>query len=273
MRTLVPQVGRFFTEEEVTQRARVAVIGLTPMRKLFGAANPNGAFIRLKRVSFQIIGILPEKGADRFRDQDDAIVIPLTTAMYRLFGKQYIDTVNIEIATEPEIEPAQDEIKKFMYRRHRLAESNEDAFTIRNLSEIQTALTATSRTMSMLLASIATISLLVGGIGIMNIMLVSVTERTREIGLRKAVGARRRDILTQFLTEAIVISVLGGVVGILLGGGIAMGMSQFAGWTVSVSAVSVIVAFVFSAVVGIVFGLWPARKAALLNPIEALRYE
>ena len=274
MRVAVPQVGRFFTDEEVTQRARVAVIGMTPLRELFGTADPIGAFIRINRVSFQIIGVLPEKGADRFHDQDDVINIPVTTAMYRLFGKQYLDGINIEIASEPEIAPAQDAIRALMCRRHRVQPGKEDeAYTIRNLAEIQEMLTATSKTMSTLLASIAVISLVVGGIGIMNIMLVSVTERTREIGLRKAVGARRRDILTQFLTEALVISLLGGLIGILLGWGAAVGMSQIAGWPANVSLQSVLLASGFSAVIGIVFGLWPARKAALLNPIEALRYE
>ena len=273
MRTLTPQVGRFVTADDLTQRTRVAIIGVTPMRELFGSENPIGSFIRINRISFQVVGVLPEKGSDRFRDQDDVIIIPLTTAMYRLLGRQYLDAVNIEIETENEMEAAQDDILKLMKRRHRLAEDDEDSYSIRNLAEIQQALTATSRTMSMLLASIAVISLVVGGIGIMNIMLVSVTERTREIGLRKAVGARRRDIMTQFLTEALVISLLGGIIGILLGGGAALGMSQLAGWAVKVSTQSVALATIFSGVIGVVFGLWPARKAALLNPIEALRYE
>ncbi|MBN1268988.1 MAG: ABC transporter permease [Kiritimatiellae bacterium] len=268
-----PQVGRFFTEKEITERARVAVIGTTIWRELFGGGNAIGAFIRIKRISFQVIGILPEKGGDRFRDQDDVIVIPVTTAMYRLLGRKYVDLMNMQIADASQLESAQTEIRSFMLRRHRLDPDNEDAFQIRNLAEFQAMLTSTSRTMSVLLASIAVISLIVGGIGIMNIMLVSVTERTREIGLRKAVGARRRDILTQFLIEAVVISLTGGVVGILLGVGAATAMSVIAGWTTAVSAQSVVMAFGFSALIGVVFGMWPARKAALLNPIDALRYE
>ncbi len=274
IRSSVPEVGRFVTDEDATQRARVAVIGMTPLRELFGTKDPIGAFIRINRVNFQIIGVLPEKGADRFHDQDDVIVIPVTTAMYRLFGKEYVDRVSIEIASEPQIDAAQVDIKEVMCRRHRIpAAKAEDAFTIRNLAEFREMLMSTSETMAMLLASISVISLVVGGIGIMNIMLVSVTERTREIGLRKAVGARRRDILTQFLTEALVISLLGGVVGIALGWGASVGMSIVAGWATSVSLESVLVATLFSALVGVVFGMWPARKAALLNPIEALRYE
>jgi macrolide transport system ATP-binding/permease protein len=273
MRASKPQVGRFFTEDDVTRRARVCVIGTTVVRELFGKADAIGAYIRVNRISFQVIGVLPEKGSDRFHDQDDTIIIPVTTAMYRLLGRKYVDFFNIEIAEASQMESAQSAIRTFMLRRHRVALDNEDAFQIRNLAEFQEMVSATSRTMSLLLAAIAVISLLVGGIGIMNIMLVSVTERTREIGLRKAVGARRPEILTQFLIEAVVISVTGGLAGILLGWGIAQAMSTFAGWTVAVSAQSVVMAFVFSAAVGIVFGLWPARKAAALNPIEALRYE
>jgi macrolide transport system ATP-binding/permease protein len=273
MRASKPQVGRFFTDDDVTRRARVCVIGTTVLRELFGEADAIGAYIRINRISFQVIGVLPMKGSDRFHDQDDTIIIPVTTAMYRLLGRKYLDFFSIEIAEASQLDAASSAIRTFMLRRHRIPLDNEEAFQIRNLAEFQEMISSTSRTMSLLLSSIAIISLVVGGIGIMNIMLVSVTERTREIGLRKAVGARRREILTQFLIEAVVISVTGGLAGILLGLGISAAMSMFVGWTTATSPQAVVGAFAFSALVGVVFGLWPARKAAALNPIDALRYE
>jgi macrolide transport system ATP-binding/permease protein len=188
-------------------------------------------------------------------------------------GKEYLDSLDIEVEAEDEMTAAQDEIKALVQRTHRLPPSQKDSFEIRNMAEIQAALTATSRTMAFLLASIAAVSLLVGGIGIMNIMLVSVTERTREIGIRKAVGARRKDILAQFLTEALVVSITGGAIGILLGWLISALVSSLAGWPTVVTASSILLAVGFSALIGVIFGLWPAQKAARLNPIDALRYE
>ena len=274
MRASEPQVGRFFTEEENQRRARVALVGLTVLRELFGDDNPVGEMIKLNKVNFQVIGVLPAKGATGFQDQDDVIVIPVLTAMHRLLGKDYVDYIDIEAATPADLQPVIDATNKFMITRRRVPPSQQqDAFQIRNLADIQSALTESSRTMSMLLAAIAAISLLVGGIGIMNIMLVSVTERTREVGLRKAVGARRRDILWQFLVEAVVVSLTGGLAGIALGWLITVVLSQFAGWSTSISAGAVLLAFLFSAGIGIVFGIYPARRAALLNPIEALRHE
>ncbi|MBI1979387.1 MAG: ABC transporter permease [Elusimicrobia bacterium] len=273
MRASVPVLGRFFNREESQKRSRVAVVGQTVARELFGENNPIGEMIKVNKINFQIIGLLPEKGANTWRDQDDLIVIPIQTAMRRVLGKDFVDSMDIEIQDSESMEQAQTDIRELVTRSHRIPPSQKDSFDIRNLAEIQAALSETSRTMAWLLGGIAAVSLLVGGIGIMNIMLVSVTERTREIGLRKALGAKRFDILAQFLIEAVVVSVAGGMVGIILGGGISAGLSYFAGWTTRVSPQSIILAALFSTAVGVGFGFWPARKAAKLNPIDALRYE
>ena len=274
VRGAVPEVGRFFDEEEGLRRGRVVLVGQTVSRELFGDSNPVGETIKINRSNFQVLGVLPPKGASGgFRDQDDVVVVPIGTAMRRLLGKDYVDDIFIEVEEAPLMGSVEDSVQELMRRRHRIPASRKGAFEIRNMADIQAALSETNRTMTMLLASIAVISLLVGGIGIMNIMLVSVTERTREIGLRKAIGARRRDILGQFLVEAVVVSVAGGVIGIGLGCLITLGMSQWAGWAAQVSAGSVALSFLFSCAVGVLFGLWPARKASALNPIEALRYE
>ncbi len=272
MRFYQPDIGRFFTEEECRRRARVALIGRTTLKELFGEENPIGKDIKINRQSFTVIGILPEKGSSGFRDNDDTVIIPLQTAMYRLFGERYVERIDIQIDAASNMERAQTDILALMAKRHRTG-TRENPFTIRNLAEIQDTMSATSNTMAILLSSIATIALIVGGIGIMNIMLVSVTERTREIGLRKALGARRRDILLQFLIEALIISFFGGCAGAGIGAGASIIMSKVSGWSVLITQESILLAFVFSAVIGVVFGIWPARKAALLNPIEALRYE
>lgn len=274
MRSSTPIYGRFFTEAENQSRSLVAVIGTTVARQLFGGKSPIGEMIKINKVNFRVIGVLPEKGAAGPQDQDDRIVVPVMTAMYRLFGKNYVDSVDIEVRSAEAIPSVQDSVLEIMNKRHRVpVSSQEDAFNIFNMADIQQALSSTSKTMSMLLASIAAISLVVGGIGIMNIMLVSVTERTKEIGLRKAVGARRRDILMQFLAESIVVSVCGGLLGIALGVGFSLLISKAVGWTTVVSVGSVLLSFGFSALIGIVFGSYPASKASKLHPIEALRYE
>ncbi|MDD3276730.1 MAG: ABC transporter permease [Kiritimatiellales bacterium] len=273
MRAEVPMLGRYITDEDIANRAQVAVIGMTPLRNLFGEnENPIGKTIRINRRAYQIVGVLPERGANAFHDQDDTVRIPITTAMYRLFGKRYVDGIDAEIDKVGNIPQAQDDIQDLMSARHN-RNPNENPFDIRNMAEIQAALGSTTKIMSILLASIAGISLIVGGIGIMNIMLVSVTERTREIGLRKAIGARRQDIMAQFLIEALAISLLGGLSGLALGVGLSLGMAKGAGWPMEINNLSIIVAFGFSVFIGIFFGLWPAMKASKLDPIEALRYE
>lgn len=273
LRAATPEVGRFFTEDEVRMREKVAVLGTTVVKELFGEANPIGETIKINLVNFKVIGVLPSKGASTFHDQDDTLIIPVTTAMFRVFGKEYIDTIYVEAKGPEFIDPATEAITKLIIKQHRLAKDQDDSFQIRNMSDIKNALETTTKTMSMLLGSIAAISLLVGGIGIMNIMLVSVSERTREIGLRKAIGANNKDILVQFLIEATLMSFIGGIAGVLLGTGISVLITLFAGWTVRVSSASIILATTFSLVVGIVFGIWPAQKASKLDPIEALRYE
>ena len=271
IRAATPTVGRFFTDEENRSRKMVAVIGLTVVRELFGTNNPLGEIIKINRKNFTVIGVLPEKGATGFRDQDDLVIIPVNTAMSRLLGKDFVDAIDIEVKSSDLLVSAQAEIQALLMRRHKVQTT--DAFQVRNMADIRSVMEGLTNTLSMLLGGIAAISLLVGGIGIMNIMLVSVTERTKEIGLRKAIGARRKDILTQFLIEAIAMTFTGGLIGLLLGMGVATAFSVFANWTTYVAPASALTAIVFSIAVGLIFGISPARRAAGLNPIEALRYE
>jgi len=273
MRASIPTVGRFFTEEELRMRQKVVLLGTTVVKEVFEDINPVGSTVKINRINFRVIGILPEKGATGWRDQDDLVVIPITTAMYRLLGKDYVDSIDVQVKDISMMEVAQSSIRQLVIKLHRLDKDDESSFRIRNMAEIQEVLQSTTKTMTLLLGSIAAIALLVGGIGIMNIMLVSVTERTREIGLRKAIGARRKDILSQFLIESVVMTFSGGIIGIIFGVGIAALLSFFAGWATKVSISSVVLATTFSVAVGIGFGFWPARQAAKLNPIEALRYE
>ncbi|MFA5096442.1 MAG: ABC transporter permease [Candidatus Omnitrophota bacterium] len=274
IRSAVPEVGRFFTEEEVRMRSKVVLLGTTVARELFGEENPVGKTIKINLINFKVIGILPTKGAGGFRDQDDTVVIPVTTAMFRVLGKEYIDHVYIEAKSADVTDAAQEEVSDLIIKQHRLiTDDQKDTFQIYNMADIKKTVTATTRTMSLLLGSIAAISLLVGGIGIMNIMLVSVTERTREIGLRKAIGANNKDIMVQFLIEAVLMAFIGGISGVLLGSGAALLITVSSGWAVRVEMSSIILATGFSLIVGIIFGLWPARKASQLDPIEALRYE
>jgi macrolide transport system ATP-binding/permease protein len=269
IRAAKPEFGRFFTEEEQKGRIKVAVLGVTVVEQLFGTNNPVGKVIKINKINFAVIGVLPRKGPD----QDDIILIPVTTAMYRLLGKKYVDSIDVEASDIDTMEEATEDIRQVIIKRHNLKKKQYNSFEIRNMADIQETMRSMTKTMSTLLGSIAAISLLVGGIGIMNIMLVSVTERTKEIGLRKAIGAQEKDILFQFLIESIVMTVIGGIIGILLGVVVAMALASFAGWVVKITMYSILLSTFFSTAIGLIFGIFPARKAAKLNPIEALRFE
>jgi putative ABC transport system permease protein len=266
--------GRFFTEHEDLANARVAVLGQTVVANLFGEnANPVGKTIRINGIPFKVIGVLAKKGALGPMDLDDQILIPLRTAMYRLFGTEYLNTISVQIVRNEFVTAAMEEIERILRRSHRLPPNKPSDFTMRTQAEWEQLAEQTSRLFIILLLSISSVSLIVGGIGIMNIMLVSVAERTREIGIRKAIGAKPSDIQLQFLLEAVVLSLVGGGLGIFFGIAASYSIGKVAGWTVIVSPISVILAFGFAAAVGIFFGYYPARKAAKLEPVEALRYE
>jgi putative ABC transport system permease protein len=265
--------GTSFSDQDVHGATKVAVIGATVVKQIFGADDPLGQILRVKGVPFLIVGVLAAKGMSVMgQDQDDVVIMPYTSCMKRIMGITNVRTINVEAATPDKIVPVQDEITTLLRQRHKIQGDNDD-FNIHNQEEFTQAATSTSRILTVLVVSIASVSLLVGGIGIMNIMLVSVTERTREIGIRMAVGAHGRDILLQFLIEATSLSTMGGIVGIALGIGASKLLSIFAQWPTLVSPLSVVLSFMFSACVGIFFGFYPARKAAALDPIEALRYE
>jgi putative ABC transport system permease protein len=266
--------GTTFTDADVRNSARVVVLGATVVENLFGTENPIGQTIRIRNLPFRVVGVLARKGSSAMgSDQDDTIILPGTTVQKKFTSSTTINFVYISAKSAAEINPAIEEISSLLRQRHRIRPGQDDDFFIRNQAEFANAAEETSRTMTLLLSSIAAVSLLVGGIGIMNIMLVSVTERTREIGIRMAVGARGRDILSQFLVESAFLSLLGGALGILLGVGVSVLISNVAKWPTSVSPSSIALAFGFSAAVGIFFGFYPARKAADQDPIDALRYE
>ncbi len=267
-------VGANFSEADVRNANKVALLGKTTASTLFGDLDPVGQIIRIKNAPFIVVGQLSAKGMSmNGSDQDDVVLVPYTSAMVRLSGGTTFRSFNVQAASAALLPVVQDQISELLRQRHRIGEGRDDDFLVRTQQEISEAMTATSRIMTVLLGAIAGVSLFVGGIGIMNIMLVSVTERTREIGVRLAVGARGRDILLQFLIEAVTLSLLGGLIGILLGVGGARIISANLGWTTLVSADSILLAFAFSAVIGVFFGFYPARKAAQLDPIDALRYE
>ncbi len=268
--------GRMFTAAEDAGRRRVAVVGSQVLEDL-GVASPDalvGADIRINSVQFDVVGVLASKGqGGGFFNPDDQVLLPIQTARYRLMGTDRLRSINLLAPSEEDIPVTMAEAQKIMRRQHRLRQGQDDDFQIRSQADFLTTLGETTQVFTLLLAGIAAVSLLVGGIGIMNIMLVSVTERTREIGVRKALGATRGNVLLQFLTEALVLCMLGGITGIALGAGAAIVLRRVFGWTTSVDGMSILIAFVFAATVGIVFGVWPARRAAGLDPIESLRYE
>ena len=266
--------GASFTGQDVRSSNKVCVIGRTTASQVFGSEDPIGQVLRIQGVPFLVTGVLTPKGlSPQGTDQDDIVIMPYTSAMKRVIGGSTLRGINIQVASPNHLAPAQQQITELLRQRHNIRAGRDDDFTVRNQQEIAETATATSRIMALLLGAIASVSLIVGGIGIMNIMLVSVTERTREIGVRLAVGAHGRDILTQFLIEAVTLSVIGGAIGILLGLGASWMLSVFAHWPTLISIPSIIAAFFVSAAVGIFFGFYPAREAARLDPIEALRYE
>ncbi len=267
--------GAIFTEQDVRGATKVAVIGSLAAEELFGGEDPVGEIVRIKNVPFTVVGVLTSKGASASgSDQDDDIIIPYTSAMKRVIGQQTnLRRINVQAADADALEEVETQITALLRQRHHIETGKDDDFIVRDQQEIAEAATATARTMTLLLGAVAGVSLIVGGIGIMNIMLVSVVERTREIGIRLAVGARSRDILRQFLMEAFALSSIGGGIGIVLGISASECLSLVAEWPTLVSLEAVVIAFLFSAAVGIFFGFYPARKASLLDPIEALRYE
>ena len=266
--------GSPFSEQDIRTANKVAIIGKTIADQLYPGEDPLGQVLRIKNVPFIVVGVLRPKGLSvQGQDQDDIVIIPYTSAMKRLMGVTMLRAINVQAASPQLLNPAQEQIINLLRQRHHITPGKDDDFTVRTQQEIADAATAQSKTMSWLLAGIACVSLVVGGIGIMNIMLVSVTERTREIGIRMAVGARGGDILLQFLTEAVTLSMIGGIIGILAGLGTSKIIEATKHWPVKTPMVWIVVAFLVSAAVGIFFGFYPARKASRLDPIDALRYE
>ena len=272
--------GRVFEPAEMAAAAKVCLIGATVARQLFGAADPLDQSIRIKRVPFTVIGVLDVKGQSLMgTDQDDLVLVPIKTARSRVLGtasaarNRTVGTIWVKVADGIDTKVVEEQVRSLLRQRHRIQAGADDDFSLRNLAEVMAAQEASSRVLALLLAAVASVSLLVGGIGIMNIMLVSVTERTREIGLRMAVGARTRDILGQFLVEAVTLSLIGGLIGVALGIGGSLLIAQLAGWRIVISPEAIALAVAFAFVIGVFFGFYTARKAARLNPVEALRFE
>ena len=266
--------GTFFNDIDIKARKKVALLGNTVADKLFPDIDPTGKSIRIRNIPFMVIGVLKEKGQSQVgQDQDDIILGPWTTVLYRLKGDRYIDMINASAIYTKDLDAAKKQIKTILRESHNLADQKDDDFTIHNQTEITETVTQTSKVLTLLLASIGSVSLLVGGIGIMNIMLVSVTERTKEIGIRIAVGARSSDILIQFISEAVVLSLFGGIIGITIAFLISTFLNKYTSFFVLISYDSIVLSFAFSVIVGVFFGYYPALKASKLNPIDALRHE
>ncbi len=274
IRDLKVMTGSFITEDDMNTRNRVAVIGMTVASNLFGEANPVGKTIRVNNQPYRVIGVLESKGQSSVgQDQDDVVIVPLTTAMDRLLAVTYVQTINVQVSSQNKMDDVQANIETLLRQRHHLTGTKENDFQVQNLTSLMSTMNETTTMLTLFLGSIAAISLIVGGIGIMNIMMVSVTERTREIGIRKALGATFKDIMTQFLIESVVIGVIGGVLGILFGIVAAQAISKFGDFQTVITVAPILLSFAFSVGIGLFFGIYPARKAALLDPIEALRYE
>lgn len=273
IRNHIPVEGRFFTDSENRSAAKVAVLGSAIATQLFGRESGVGETVRIAGQRFQVIGILEEKGTGGWNNPDEQVFIPLMTAQRRLMGRDHLSNITVQVVNQEAMELATFEVERVLRREHRLRPDQENDFRIFNQADLISTVQETQKTFSFLLAGIAGVSLIVGGIGIMNIMIVSVTERTREIGIRKAVGARRRDVLMQFLLEAIMLSIIGGIIGIGMGTFVSDILSRYAGWNTVILVEAVALSFIFATAIGIFFGIYPARKAASQNVIESLRYE